>query len=45
VESLDDALRRAYSERPEWRAAPEDRRFERRMLAHVHRDLYEEVLA
>jgi glycosyltransferase involved in cell wall biosynthesis len=45
VGSLDDALRRAYNERPEWRAAPEDRRLERRMLAHVHRDLYEEVLA
>lgn len=43
--SLAETIRRAYRERPSWRADPEDRRRERAMLAAAHEELYAAVLA
>lgn len=41
---LQDAVRRAYDERPAWRADPKDRLAERARVASEHRRLYSEVL-
>jgi glycosyltransferase involved in cell wall biosynthesis len=43
--SLTAGVRRAWEERPSWRADPGDRRRERVDLARVHRGVYERVLA
>ncbi|MGA8209335.1 MAG: glycosyltransferase family 1 protein [Nocardioidaceae bacterium] len=42
--ALEAGLRRAYDERPRWRADPEERRAERVALATAHRDLYAGLL-
>lgn len=44
VLGLQDAVRRAYDERPAWRADPKDRLAERARVASEHRRLYSEVL-
>lgn len=43
--SLQDAVLRAYRDRPHWRAASADRRAEREALARAHREVYELVLS
>lgn len=45
AQSLTDALRFAFRERPSWRAEPEARREERVLLAEAHERLYAAVLA
>lgn len=44
VASLETGVRRAHTERPQWRADPETRRQQRRSLATAHRQLYDSVL-
>jgi len=41
---LEAGVRRAHSERPEWRADPDARAAERAMLAAAHRGIYEDVI-
>ena len=43
--ALGEVLRRAFVERPQWRADPADRRRERAEIARVHARVYSEVLA
>jgi hypothetical protein len=45
VASLENAVRRAYDERPQWRADPGQRRLQRQRIAAAHRDLYAAALA
>ena len=42
--SLENAVRRAYDERPAWRADPRGRRREREQLSAAHRSLYRRLL-
>ncbi|MGW7587619.1 glycosyltransferase [Streptomyces rubiginosohelvolus] len=42
--SLRDAVRKAYQERPTWRADPVERGVERFRIARAHETLYEELL-
>ncbi|MFC9976428.1 glycosyltransferase family 1 protein [Spirillospora sp. NPDC127200] len=44
-DSLRAAVHAAYTDRPDWRADPRERREERGRLASAHRDLYQSVLA
>jgi hypothetical protein len=44
VEALQDSVRGAYEQRPQWRADPADRRSERGVIAAAHRAIYESVL-
>ncbi len=44
-DSLQDAVRAAYQERPVWRALPEPRASERATIAAAHRAVYEAVLS
>ena len=44
-DSLQDAVRAAYQERPVWRALPEARASERAAIAAAHRAVYEAVLS
>lgn len=44
AESLREAVRAAYDERPTWRAASEDRRAERLRIAREHEALYADLL-
>ena len=43
--ALGDVLRRAFVERPQWRADLGDRRRERAEIARVHEEVYSDVLA
>ncbi|GAB3870302.1 glycosyltransferase family protein [Terrabacter terrigena] len=43
--ALGVALRRAFDERPQWRADPHERRRERSEIARVHEQVYADVLA
>ena len=44
AEALQDSVRDAYEQRPQWRADPADRRSERGVIAAAHRAIYESVL-
>ena len=43
--ALEDALRWAFAERPQWRADPDERRRERAEIARVHEQVYSDVVA
>lgn len=43
--SLQEAVLRAYQDRPQWRADPAQRRAEREDVARAHEAIYEQVLA